>query len=151
MDLDERLESLEKSVLRWRLISVLGMLGLAALTSLCFVRTGPSVQAKDEIVRTRGLIIEDARGRARVLLGAPLPDTSDRLRKDNGYEAMVFLDEKGNDRLTLGEELPAQINGAVPTHGGRIAQGFGFVIDDPKGNERGAFGFLDNGRAVFCS
>lgn len=148
MEVGERLEALEKSVSHWRLISVLEMVGVLALAGLCFLRLGSSVQAKDEIVRTRGLIIEDANGRARVLLGAPLPEASDRLRKDNGYEAMVFLDEKGNDRLSLGEMLPAQINGAVPKRRSRIAQGFGFIIDDPIGNERGGFSFLDNGRAL---
>jgi hypothetical protein len=63
---------------------------------------------------------------------------------------MVFLDDHGHDRISLGQELPAQINGVVPTERHRIAPGYGFVIDDPKGNEQGGFGFLDNGRAVLA-
>jgi hypothetical protein len=61
---------------------------------------------------------------------------------------MVFLDEEGHDRLTLGEEPEPQVGGKVLTTVHRIAQGFGVVIDDGDGNERGAYGWLANGRAV---
>ncbi|WP_124849318.1 hypothetical protein [Acidipila sp. EB88] len=111
-------------------------------------RPSPVVQASDGVLRGRGLVITDEAGRARVLVGAPLPDTKDRKRRDNAYEAMVFLDEQGHDRISLGQEMPAQINGVVSSEHHRIAPGYGFVIDDQKGNERGGLGFLNNGRAL---
>jgi hypothetical protein len=61
---------------------------------------------------------------------------------------MVFLDEKGHDRLTLGEEPEPQVAGKVSPVLHRIASGFGVVIHDGEGNERGAYGWLANGRAL---
>jgi hypothetical protein len=61
---------------------------------------------------------------------------------------MVFLDQRGHDRLTLGEEPDPQIAGKVSPTVHRIAQGFGVVIHDGSGNERGAYGRLSNGRAL---
>jgi hypothetical protein len=61
---------------------------------------------------------------------------------------MVFLDAQGNDRLTLGEEPDPQVGGKVLSNVHRIAPGFGVVIHDGQGNERGAYGWLANGRAL---
>jgi hypothetical protein len=61
---------------------------------------------------------------------------------------MVFLDERGRDRLTLGEEPEPQVGGKVSSTAHRIARGFGVVIHDGEGNERGAYGWLSNGRAL---
>jgi hypothetical protein len=104
-----------------------------------------TVKAQETILRSRGLIIEDAQGRPRVLLGAPFPSVSARSRKDATTEAMVFLDEAGHDRLTLGEAPDPQVSGRV-LH--RIAPHFGIVIHDSSGDERGAYGYLANGRVV---
>ena len=48
---------------------------------------------------------------------------------------MVFLDENGHDRLTLGEEPEPQIAGKVSANIHRVAQGFGVVIHDGDGSE----------------
>jgi hypothetical protein len=61
---------------------------------------------------------------------------------------MVFLDEQGHDRLTLGEEPEPQIGGKVSQMMHRIAPGFGVVIHDGSGDERGTYGWLANGRAL---
>lgn len=61
---------------------------------------------------------------------------------------MVFLDGQGHDRLTLGEEGTPQIARRVLPGIRRIAPGFGVVIHDGEGNERGAYGWLANGRAL---
>jgi hypothetical protein len=58
---------------------------------------------------------------------------------------MVFLDEDGNDRLTLGEGPNPKANGKI-VH--RIATFFGVLIHDNHGNERGGYGWLMNGRSV---
>lgn len=111
-----------------------------------------AVQTKgaNEILRARGLIIEDAAGRARVILGAPFPSVKERMRQDVTTEAMVFLDEQGHDRLTLGEQTPVQENGKVDQGKKRIAQGFGVTIHDDKGNERGGLGWSSSGRATMA-
>jgi hypothetical protein len=100
------------------------------------------------VLRAPGLIIEDSHGRARVLLGSPLPSVSERLRQDASTTSMVFLDEQGHDRLTLGEEPEPQIAGKVSQMMHRIAPGFGVVIHDGSGDERGTYGWLANGRAL---
>lgn len=109
-----------------------------------------AVQAKgaNEILRAQGLIIEDTAGRARVILGAPFPGVKDRMRQDVRTEAIVFLDEQGHDRLTLGEQTPVQQNGKVDARTSRISPGFGVTIHDDKGNERGGLGWLSVGRAT---
>jgi hypothetical protein len=61
---------------------------------------------------------------------------------------MVFLDEQGHDRLTLGEEPEPQIAGKVSQSMHRIASGYGVVIHDGNGDERGTYGWLTNGRAL---
>ena len=110
-----------------------------------FYGPGRVVTAQDSILRGKGLIIEDAKGRPRVLLGAPFPSVPGRSRKDATTDAMVFLDGEGHDRLTLGESPNPQVSGKI-LH--RIAGHFGVVIHDDVGDERGAYGYLSNGRVV---
>ncbi len=124
---------------------------LALLTAACFVAGyNKTVEAKstDNILRTRGLIIEDGEGKPRILVGAPFPRVQGRRRQDSTTTAIVFLDGQGHDRLTLGEEPEPQVAGRVVTTTHRIASGFGVVIHDGEGNERGAYGWLANGRAL---
>ena len=42
-----------------------------------FFRSGTSA---DDVLRTRGLIIEDEAGRERILIGAPIPEAANRVR-----------------------------------------------------------------------
>ena len=52
-----------------------------------------------EVVRTRQLIIEDASGHARVILGAPVRDNFDRVSPTSG---MVIRDSLGKERFGVG-------------------------------------------------
>lgn len=142
---DERLTNLEKSGSRLRWICgiqliLLGVMGVLMIQG--------HLKDTHPVLRTRGLVIEDTQGRPRILLGAPFPKVPERTRQDSQTTSMVFLDEKGHDRLTLGEEPEPQIGGKVSTVLHRIAPGFGVVIHDGEGNERGAYGWLANGRAL---
>lgn len=121
---------------------------LLVLVYLFLGRGVVQAHGANEILRARGLVIEDSAGRARVILGAPFPDVKERLRQDVRTEAMVFLDEQGHDRLTLGEQTPVQQNGNVDPRTNRISPGFGVTIHDDKGNERGGLGWLSIGRAT---
>src|SRR3984885_12052569 len=105
-------------------------------------------QSSPQTLRVRGLIVEDSQGRPRILLGAPFPPVKERARQDARTTSILFLDEEGHDRLTLGEELEPQIGGKLPVGVHRIASGFGVVIHDGAGDERGAYGWLSNGRAL---
>ncbi|HEY2038031.1 MAG TPA: hypothetical protein VGG95_00065 [Edaphobacter sp.] len=145
---DKRLETLERKA-KW--LSFVCWLQLVVLSGFCFAmlrQRGVQAAEKPNVIRVRGLIVEDSRGRARVLLGSPLPSAPERTRQDGTTTSMVFLDEQGHDRLTLGEEPEPQISGKVSQTMHRIAPGFGVVIHDGTGDERGAYGWLANGRAL---
>ncbi len=66
---------------------------------------------------------------------------------------MVFLDEQGHDRFSIGEKMTPQIDGEIPRNYEKLSTGFGLTLYDSLGNDRGGMGFLSNGnnvsRAVF--
>ena len=136
--LDQRLERLERTVRRQRLIlSVVGLGGAAALL-MALAPAAPGT------VEAQAIRIVDATGKPRILIGAP-PPIDGRQRKDALTASIVVLGPDGADRLILGEEPPVLVAGKTYP---RIASAYGLLIHDAKGNERGGFAFLDNGRAV---
>jgi hypothetical protein len=136
--LDQRLDRLERTVRRQRL--VLGAVGLGGAAALLMALA----PASPGTIEAQAIRIVDASGKPRILIGAP-PSADGRQRKDAQTASIVVLGPDGSDRLVLGEAPAAFVGGkAYP----RIASSYGLVIHDAKGNERGAFGFLDNGRAV---
>ena len=136
--LDQRLDRLERTGGRQRLaLAALGLAGAAAL--LMALAPAPPGTIDAQAIR-----IVDAAGKPRILIGAP-PPADGRQRKDAQTASIVVLGPDGHDRLVLGEAPAAFVEGkAYP----RIANAYGLVIHDGMGNERGAFAFLDNGRAV---
>ncbi|WP_428278160.1 hypothetical protein [Candidatus Palauibacter sp.] len=145
-----------KRTIRW-------LQGYAVLASIAlvvlFVRNG---SAEEDVLRARGLIIEDAAGRERILLGAPIPEAVNRVRTDEarvrevwapgfpdpdaymGYyqdyshetNGMLILSEDGFDRLVVGDPTPD------PNIGRRIAPATGMMINDDQGFERTGYGVL---------
>jgi hypothetical protein len=147
--LEHRIAGLERRAWWLGVICFAQFLFMIAVWLSAGFRSHPVLaQASAQVVKTRGLIIEDDQGRARILMGAPFPDVPGRMRQDPRTSSILFLDQEGHDRLTLGEELEPQIDGKVPVGIHRIASGFGVVIHDGQGNERGAYGWLSNGRAL---
>jgi hypothetical protein len=141
---DSGVGRLESKVNGLRTLCILQLCLLIGFAVWSFPAARVKAQNAPEVLRTRGLVIEDSQGRARVVLGAPFPRVQERKRHDATTEAIVFLDETGNDRLILGEGPDPNVNGKISP---RIAQSFGMFIHDTKGNERGGFSWLDNGRA----
>ena len=136
--IDQRFERLERTVRRQRLaLATLGLGGAAALLMALAPASPGTIEAQ-------GIRIVDAAGKPRILIGAP-PPAQGRQRQDAQTASIVVLGPDGADRLILGEEPPVLVGGkAYP----RIASAYGLLIHDAKGNERGGFAFLDNGRAV---
>lgn len=117
------------------------------------------------LITTKGIAIVDEQGRERILLGSPIPPAANRVRDDsarvqaiwgkkfgpkylgwyknyyNSANGIVFLDEKGFDRVAIGESMPdANI-------GKRIGRAAGMIINDSQGYERSGYGLLNvNGR-----
>ncbi len=142
--LDERINRLERRV---RVFQAGCALAMVALAAACLVFKARPVQADEaaQVLRVRGLIIEDEQGRPRILLGAPVPKVSGRKRQDDAT-GLIILGEHGADRVAVAYPTPEpQIRGRISK---RIGPDAGIVFDDPEGNERGGFGAFDDGSVV---
>lgn len=135
-NIEHRIDRLEKSVRIWRLMS------LASVALLLPGLVGAGWYAQSGQLRAKSLVIEDSEGRARIVLGAPIPQGLGRKRADDAV-GIIVLDEEGDDRVSIGSPTPAPMSDGkvVP----RIANSSGIIIHDDQGNERGGFGYLDNG------
>lgn len=143
--LHHRVEKLERSLRRNRVVSALAVAAAVvyACSSLPLAHAQSAGDAGEaDVLRVRGLIIVDDRGRERIALGAPWPALEGRGYTSRGV-GMVIVDSAGIDRLHVGAPVPDP-----PGMGRRIAPANGLTFLDPEGNERGGVGYLDNGRAV---
>lgn len=141
------------------LLRIHAVLSTFALTWLGYRELMPAESGTIELVRTRGIIVEDAEGRDRILIGAPVPESTDRVRTDiakvralwaeslggdaylegyasydHGANGMIVLSPEGHDRLAVGDGLPD------PNTGKRIAIPTGMVWNDHEGFELGGIG-----------
>ncbi|UCF18633.1 MAG: hypothetical protein JSU87_11870 [Gemmatimonadota bacterium] len=136
--LHHRLEVTERRVRRLSALAVL--LGVLALIG--------AIRPPDDVLRARGLVITDAEGRERIVLGAPLHEASadEKLAQTVG---LVVLDSLGRLNVSVGANNPLVLaDGRIGT---RIAGDAGMIIYDPRnGAERGGFGALSDGRANLC-
>jgi hypothetical protein len=142
--LDDRLRAVER-----RLRLVLGLclvetLALAAGAALVLPRLLGRPDASVSVLYARGVVIEDAQARPRILLGAPFPVVAHRKRQDATSAALLFLNEHGFDRLIVGEGIAPQVAGRVLSGGRKpgAGSGYGLTLHDGEGNERGGLGFL---------
>jgi len=136
-------------------------LGAAVVVGAVALLAGFASSTRD-VIRTRGIVIVDDRGRERILIGAPIPDAANRVRTNParverawasrfpdpkqymrwyaGYRhsmhGMLVLDENGYDRLAIGDSTPD------PNIGKRIGAGPGIEINDAQGFERTGYGML---------
>lgn len=100
------------------------------------------------VLRARGLVITDAAGRERIVLGAPLREASAD-PKLAGAVGIAVLDGAGRLNTALGASTPLVLRGG--RMGTRIAGSAGLTIYDPRdGSERGGIGAFADGRANMC-
>src|SRR5216683_1201796 len=118
----ESTQGLLRGLCLFEAVALVALGAMASLTGHVHAKSSP------EILRARGLVIEDSQGRPRVLLGAPFPKVPDRKRQDEGSTAIVFLGEDGSDRLIVGEGIDPQINGKVYPKGRRAVVGSDFGV-----------------------
>ncbi|ULQ57600.1 hypothetical protein KJS94_05225 [Flavihumibacter rivuli] len=154
--MEERIHQLERQLRRQQKLILLMILVAPTLLFLAF-RKAP----KDDVIRTRGIIVVDDAGRERILIGAPVPYAANRVRTDtakvkaswakgfspqymewyknydHSANGMVILDENGYDRLALGSSVPD------PNTGKRIGKSTGLIINDEKGFERSGYGLIN--------
>jgi hypothetical protein len=138
---EQRLQLLERTVRNFKVLCLISVvLGLALYI---FSRHANANSPGTEVLHVRGIVIEDAAGRPRLLLGAPI-SSQGRKRRDE-VTGLILLSNDGTDRLTIGTADYDQVNGALQH---RIANGVGVMLNDTHGNERAGFGILDNGRVT---
>lgn len=119
------------------------------------------IQDQFNIIRVKGIIVEDSTGKDRILIGAPFPISKNRVRTDtnlvrkywsksygdqaneymNWYKnykhsgnGMLVLNENGFDRVLIGDDL------ADPNSGKRMFQTAGILWNDLHGWELGGAG-----------
>lgn len=133
---------------------------LTALVLVALLAAFRSSRSEDQVIRARGIVIVDAAGRERILIGAPIPEARNRVRTDTarvrqiwgprfpkqyltwyrsyrqGVNGILVLDENGFDRVALGDSVPD------PNIGRRIGPSTGMVINDGEGFERSGYGLL---------
>ena len=155
--MEQEIQVLRKQVKQLKLM-VLLLFGMG-LTSLLISFTDP-VQ-KFGIIRAKGIVLEDSAGRDRILIGAPIPFSKNRVRTDtarvrlywaknyedkagkymewynnyyHGAEGMVVMNDKGFDRVLVGDKL------ADPNTGRRMFEAAGILWNNPEGWELGGAG-----------
>lgn len=137
---DDRLATLERqlsTMKRWLAISALGW------GSVLVMAAAPHVMTPD-VIRAKGIVVEDAAGRPRILIGSPLPSAKGRQRPDR-FDGIAYLDASGKDRLTFGQlPDPMTAEGRKP----RRVGGAGILLHDRAGLERGGYSVLDDETAL---
>ena len=154
----KRLNEIEKNYKNLkRIVSGSILILIISIISFGFTRI-----EKFDIIRAKGLIIEDQNGKDRILIGAPIPFSRDRVRTDtalvrkywaskiypknpekfmefykNYYhstDGIVVINEKGFDRVLLGDKL------ADANTGKRNFEAAGISWNDMNGFELGGAG-----------
>ena len=116
-NLESRLGTLEKkSKLRTRSL----VLVTVVLAGTVFIAGWSQRQTGGEVLRVRGLIVEDADGRARIILGSPIPD---RNQGGNARTGIIINDASEVERLGLSLQ-----------NNGRMVMGFDAPLG--KGDDR---------------
>lgn len=134
-----RILVLERAMRRLTWLTTLLVVALISLVSAAFL---PHAGADaPQVLRARGLILVDERGRDRIALGAPFPELRGRRRPAMGV-GLLIVDSLGVDRVAIGAPTPD------PSVGRRIAPASGISFYNAKGDERGSLAYLDNGRAI---
>lgn len=153
--MEERIKQIEKKLRVQRLYT----LEISAVLGLCLLF---SFKTKEQVIRAKGIVIVDEQGRERILIGAPIPEARHRVRTnmdkaveawgeifgkenfkkfysklDHSATGMVILDEKGFDRIAIGNTVPD------PNIGRRIGKSTGVILNDEAGFERSGYGVLN--------
>lgn len=127
-------------------IAVLALLGVIALA----IAWQASLRShRDGILHTRGIVVADAQGHDKILIGAAAIATTKSTDSYGHTDSIVFLNRDGGYHLALGQTPAPVVNGKAV--GARIGNGdnYGVTMYDTHGNERGGMGFIGGaGRAV---
>ena len=140
-ELDELRQRLEKTERLARWLTAFGIVLAAALVL-------GATQGNQEVLTLRGLVITDAAGNERIVLGAPMASASEDPKLADAV-GLAVLDSVGRLHVAVGANKPLITTGGQL--GTRIALDAGLTFYDPRdGRERGGIGAFDDGRANMC-
>lgn len=163
----DRMINLNNQQLIIRLLSAYAIVSFGAILYLIATHIQSRRALDTGLIRANGIILLDSAGRERILIGAPIPYSDDRIRTDttrvrelwseqlggasymewyqsyrHSCNGMLLLNDQGYDVLAVGDELPD------PNTGNRITEPTGILWNDSLGFERGGLGLgklLSNG------
>jgi hypothetical protein len=139
------LESLQRQIGWSRGIAILALLGVIALAVAWFVTAHGQ---RDGILRTQGIVVSDAQGHDRILIGAPAIATVKSTSEYGHTNSIVFLNQNGAYHLALGQTPAPVVNGKALVHNGKALKRignddyYGVTLYDTHGSERGGMGFI---------
>lgn len=142
---ETELNHLQREVARLRILVIIALLAVIALAAMSMLRKPDTPTKPDPILRAQGLVITDAQGHDRILIGAPVPASNDRTRKDDASDGIIFLGKTGADRLAVGQLPTLHIDGKTYKRRGDD-DNYGMTLYDPKGSERGGLASMGTGR-----
>lgn len=146
-------------------------LGTICLLAICILTFAFTNTETFGVIRAKGIIIVDEKGKERILIGAPIPFSKDRVRNDtalvrkyfantiipknpdlymkyykeykNSAFGMVVLNDKGMDVVQFGDKL------SDPNTGRRQFENSGLIWNSQNGTELGGVGVntLSNGKS----
>lgn len=141
--LSTRIAVLEKALRRaQRVQAAMFLFGVAAVVAACTslgAATNPGRgQERNDIVRTRGIVITDEKGTERIHIGAPLPSPPGEGERVMEATGMIIHDANGKERFGLG---------VMPN--GVVAMGFDAPrgVGDNRNPERLHMGVTPDGRS----
>jgi hypothetical protein len=105
MDYSSELKALKKQIEFLRTVLFISLLAGPAIMLMM------SSVAQKQVLRAKGIIVEDEKGRPSIMLGNPVP--LDKRRKRNDLNGIVLLDSNGTDRLYLGSNGKLHMDGAA--------------------------------------
>jgi len=119
----ERLEQLERFVRNTKMLLL--VCTIVAVVVIVFGKHALASSPDEKILHLRGIVIEDATGHPRMLIGAPVSNKDRKAaRRCHGT---CSLGKRRNRRLTIGTADYDQKNGALQH---RIANGVGVLLND---------------------
>ncbi|WP_375244920.1 hypothetical protein [Sphingomonas parapaucimobilis] len=118
-----------------RQLRVTQVMALLSLSAFAIAATRPV----SDIVRAKGIIIEDGNGVPKILIGAPIPLVPGR--RSDVTTSIVFRDGGNHDRVILGQQPDPVIHGEVVK---RRDAGWGMNLFNKAGDERGGMANFDN-------
>lgn len=154
--IQNELNELRKSQLRTKRLYI----GSLVLLCLAFATFSFTKINRFDLIRAKGIVIEDANGRDRILIGSPVPFSAHRVRTDtalvrkywasqfkdpnqymewykkykNSSNGIIFMNKDGFDEVLVGDNL------ADPNVGVRMFEMSGILMNNKKGWERAGGG-----------